>query len=487
MLLPGDECSSDAFWCDDDGNPIAYESKDRNYIPVAEKADILAKVIPLLDKGYTLEYCHRHGGSKLKYRYYIPRWQEDVRNGGTVWEKFKAIDDETWKKFQESKQAFRNVHGHDIEYWALQAASKFPETPNFRFTASDTWLSEFKKRHKISSRRINKLVKRNHMATMPELEGRIQEFRCKAKDLVTKYGAENVINWDQSGCSYEIVANRTLSHRGEPWTTCSAWSPKNKATHSYTVQYTLTANGRVLGPLYLCLQEPSGRIGPQVERNLPETPNVLLTCSKSGKLTTSLVEYYLDNSLVQLVQSAGKSMGFVMDHWSGQVDSHIYSSRFGVHGTPTCEILTVPKNCTSEVQPCDVLFFRQFKYFLKRITEFAQVHPSNDDRTPLYQRNNVIILQSILHYQMSAAIFQPLIRYSWYKGGICNEKEPYFNVKQACFNFGRKTCELQECAENAFVQCARCRKCICFNCFIWLYHCPAKGCEDLMEAASADS
>ena len=241
------------------------------------------------------------------------------------------------------------------------------------------------------------------------------------------------------------------------------------------MQYTITASGRVLGPVYLCLQEPTGRIGPLAERNLPDTPNVLLTCSKSGKLTTSLVEYYLDKGLVPIVKSNSKNMGFVVDHWSGQVDTHLYNSRFGVNDVPNCEVLTVPKNCTSECQPLDVVFFRQYKYFLKRITEFAQLHPQGDDTSPIHQRNNIAILQSVLDYQMSATMFQPLIRYCWYKAGICNEKEPFLNVKQACFSFGQKQCELLDCNIAAFVQCARCRKCICFHCFYWLYHSPAKG------------
>jgi hypothetical protein len=43
--------------------------------------------------------------------------------------------------------------------------------------------------------------------------------------------------------------------------------------------------------MFLCLQEPKGRMGDIVKRHLFEPKNVVITCSTSGKLTTSLVKY----------------------------------------------------------------------------------------------------------------------------------------------------------------------------------------------------
>ena len=483
----GAEASSDCYWCDDDGNPVEDDRVCRDFVPVAEKAKILERIRPYWGKQRFL-WIQRHGGAKLKQPNYKDRWEKDVENGGTVSEKWRAIDAHVWESFKEARAIFRSVHGHDLKHWALEAASRFPANSSFRFTASNTWIAEFKRRHEITSRRINKLVKRTHLATEEELINRIAEFRAKAKELIQKYGADNVYNWDQSGCSYEIVSNRTITQRGEPWTLVSAWSPKNKATHSYTVQYTLSASGTVVGPVYLCLQEPSGRIGPQVQQTLPQVSNVLLTCSKSGKLTTSLIEYYFDQSLVPTVKNNEAEVGLIMDHWSGQVDTHIYSSRFGVNGVPRSEVLTIPKNCTAEWQPLDVAFFRQFKYFLKRITEYVQLHSEDgDERQPIYQRNNIIILQSLLHFQLSAEIFRPLVKYSWFKAGIYGTKEPFLNVKQACFSFSQSSCQIDSCEGNSFVQCARCRKVLCFNCFFHSYHSPDKGCVDVLVTEAHDS
>jgi hypothetical protein len=61
---------------------------------------------------------------------------------------------------------------------------------------------------------------------------------------------------------------------------------KNATTHSYTVQPTISLDGRLIGPMYLCLQEPGGKMGEIVKKRLFQPSNVVITCSKSRKLTS---------------------------------------------------------------------------------------------------------------------------------------------------------------------------------------------------------
>jgi len=83
-----------------------------------------------------------------------------------------------------------------------------------------------------------------------------------------------------------MVSGRTLSEGGEKTTLCSV----STTHHLYTIQPTISADGKLLSPLYLCLQEPEGQFGPRVEENLLHRPNVYVTCSQSGKLTKPLLQ-----------------------------------------------------------------------------------------------------------------------------------------------------------------------------------------------------
>jgi hypothetical protein len=106
------------------------------------------------------------------------------------------------------------------------------------------------------------------------------QFMVDVRKLVPKYGADEV-----------------MSHKGKKITTGSVRSI-NATTHSYTVQPTITLDGHLLSSLYLCLKEPKGHMSENIRSHLFKTSNVVITCSSSGKLTTSLVEYWRDHVLL---------------------------------------------------------------------------------------------------------------------------------------------------------------------------------------------
>lgn len=58
------------------------------------------------------------------------------------------------------------------------------------------------------------------------------------------------------------------------------------ATHSYTIHPIISAGGQLLSPLFIVLKEPSGKLGPIIEKNLFKVSNVYTSASKSGKLTS---------------------------------------------------------------------------------------------------------------------------------------------------------------------------------------------------------
>ena len=138
------------------------------------------------------------------------------------------------------------------------------------------------------------------------------------------FDESSIFNSDQSGFNYIIPSGRTLSEEGEK-VTLSSVSSLASATHSYTIQPTITTGGKLLSPLFLCLHETNGEFGPRVTANLQHRPNIYVTCSKSGKLTKQLLHEWCSNVLFQTVPS--KALLFV-DSWSAHKDDNIFSSVF---------------------------------------------------------------------------------------------------------------------------------------------------------------
>jgi len=166
-----------------------------------------------------------------------------------------------------------------------------------KFKASFVWINNYKLRNGIVSRKIQKIVSVKELDNQPQLEEKAGTFKQIMKNLRNTFPSSLIWNTDQIGFAYEIVDGRTLSWKGEHCTFGCGFSPKNKATHSYTVQYIISQDGDIVGDVFICLQEPTGRKGPKVESTLFAAPNVSLTCSVSGKLTKSHVKYYVENVL----------------------------------------------------------------------------------------------------------------------------------------------------------------------------------------------
>ena len=166
-----------------------------------------------------------------------------------------------------------------------------------------------------------------------------------------QYNEDSVLNTDQVGLQLEFPATKTLSYRREKTTLAAVWS-RNASTHSYTVQPTISMSGKIVGPIYICRKEINGRLSDNIKANLPQMKNVVVTCSASGKLTTSLVEYWHDKCLIPSLLSEKTLL--ISDSWSGQThDKGIYDSM------KELKRLEIPWKITSKIQPLDVFFNRQ--------------------------------------------------------------------------------------------------------------------------------
>ena len=142
------------------------------------------------------------------------------------------------------------------------------------FQASIAWLLEFKKRHGICSRKITNIVTKSEINYFDDIKKSEEEFLQKFHQFSGKYLPKQILNTDQVGIEKELHSTCTLSIHDEKKTFRSVLS-KNATTQSCTVQPTISLDGKLVGPMFLCLQEPNGRMGGIVKRNLFEPKYVV--------------------------------------------------------------------------------------------------------------------------------------------------------------------------------------------------------------------
>lgn len=215
----------------------------------------------------------------------LHRWSTVVNKGDTYRDKTARICDFTLKNFKAAMDSGHIVHDKDLQRWALQAQKKIGNE-DIRFKASKHWLTRFKHAHRIVSRKINKFVTRKTLESTTEIEKKSDQFVNDVRQCALSVGWANVYNSDQSGFQLEMYSGRTLATEGEQQIQCVVQSVAS-TTHSYTIQPTISAEGKLLSPLFLVLQERSGKFGLIVEENLFRPENVYVDVSVSGKLTTS--------------------------------------------------------------------------------------------------------------------------------------------------------------------------------------------------------
>lgn len=93
----------------------------------------------------------------------------------------------------------------------------------------------------------------------------------------------------------------------------------NKVTHSYTAMYSITASGKLLPKVFLCLQEKGGSFGPRIQEHIrdiqEEYKNISVTCSSSGKLSTCHMDIFTDKIVKPYVTD--EDFLLVLDSWGG--------------------------------------------------------------------------------------------------------------------------------------------------------------------------
>jgi hypothetical protein len=395
----------------------------------------------------------------------LQKWKREVDTShkhGTRIDMLQNINHHVFSKFEDAVKRKQRIHDSTIKVWALQRASEihFDE-----FLASSCWITQFKRDNNISARKITRLVTRADIEDAEAIKKSGEDFVKIVQQDIKEVGRANVLNTDQSGCQPEMHSTRTLTFRGTKVVEALCQS-LHASTHSYTVQPTITADGKKIQKTLLVLQEPSGSFGPRVSKTLFKAVNLVVTCSKSGKCTKEHVQLY--HSLV-LGPELTKNTKYVLvqDSWGGQRNEEIIH-----HALPPDTDLTVrtlPPKTTSLYQPLDVFFFQQMKALMKMIQDAILLQ---DSKIVLQQRNNIIKFQSLVQNQMESPRYVNMIKFAWYESTyITRHPPPFLTPRQFSSNLGKsQSCDILPCKFAAFLKCGWCKCILCIKHFFELYH-----------------
>lgn len=131
----------------------------------------------------------------IKYKQQLHRIKQYINTQGTKAQKLQRIDEFVFAQFTHARESYLPVHDFDLKRLAIQKARCL----NFSgFTASHHWLLEFKRRHHISSRKVTKLITRNHLEDRKAILQSAETFLKKVNSLVPNYPIDHILNSDQS-------------------------------------------------------------------------------------------------------------------------------------------------------------------------------------------------------------------------------------------------------------------------------------------------
>lgn len=391
----------------------------------------------------------------------IRRFRTYIRQGGTQYNKYQQIKRHVWHHFKIMRAKGYPVHDIDLKALAIEKACHL-NVPSFK--ASDSYVKQFKRQHNIVGRKVTKKVTIMNPYPDVSLELVCDNFRQELQKVIEigQYTLNNVLNTDQSGFTYEIATKRTLAIKGQK-DVAVAVQHMNKTTHSYTIQLSINAIGKLIGPLMIVLQEKGGQFGPRVQKTIDnlQYPNIKITCSKAGKCTKKIMGDYWTT----LCENIGDSKALLLlDRWSGQTDATLNMEKLGSN----IKTEFFPANTTKFLQPLDVRFFLDYKALVKRISNYAHLHREACQSVDITSRTGIITLHHLVYNQFSSVLFDPLRRYAFSKAVSLFDPPAFQSVRQICFDYGNSRCSV--CDGYPLLCCSWCRTVLCFEHFLAAKH-----------------
>ena len=145
-------------------------------------------------KTHTFQSLH-HRYKNIKHKEQLRRIKQYVNAEGTKLQKFQQIDKFDYSEFARMRESCLPIHDFDVRRLAIKKARSLNLTG---FMASHHWLSDFKHRHHISSRKITKLVTKTFIEDRDKIQKSAEIFVSKVKNRIANYAADHILSSDQS-------------------------------------------------------------------------------------------------------------------------------------------------------------------------------------------------------------------------------------------------------------------------------------------------
>lgn len=303
--------------------------------------------------------------------------------------KLEQVDDALWLWFMQERRRGTPINGPILKEKAIILHAKLGGKDTF--TASDGWLSRWKKRHGVH---FISVCGEKMSADQPAASG----FSEKLKSIIAseKYSPEQIYNIDETGLNYKLLPRKTFATAQE---TSAPGFKVNK--ERITVALCSNASGSHKLPLFVIGKSVKPRAFKNLNMNcLP----VYYRAQKSAWMDTSLFKEWFVAEFVPKVKQHLTSLNLpikallVLDNAPTHPEEDLECE-----GHSGIKLLYMPPNVTSISQPMDQGVIECFKrkYRRKLLSEILGKLDSEGD-TGLIQALKTINLKDVIYMAAEA-------------------------------------------------------------------------------------
>ncbi|GAU97070.1 hypothetical protein RvY_08429 [Ramazzottius varieornatus] len=235
----------------------------------------------------------------------------------------------------------------------------------------------------ICDRKITKFVTEKHLHEESNRKKSADECVALVRLRFQEYELDCLWNADQSGFEYEMRPGRTSDLVGAKHVLAFTRS-ENSMTHGYTVMMCVSPGARKYLPVLLITpQEDKGVFGPK--RTMFRASNLHVTASRSRKMTKELFVEWCEK--VFFPQMDGYCL-FLAASWPTFADQEAVEEV--KPEKLEYEMITIPPKGTGQIQPLDVLCFRMYKGYFRKVLNWIFLY---DQPVQVHHRDVILKLR----------------------------------------------------------------------------------------------
>lgn len=222
------------------------------------------------------------------------------------------------------------------------------------------------------------------------------DFVKKIRLLRNSRNKPKLYNGDESGYELELKPNFTLDHKGIRYVQ-EIVDSKSAKTHSYTILPLINSDGEFVSPLLIIMKETSETFGPVVERTMFKHPDLMIMCSKSGKMTKRILSEWYRKVLFSSRMMHNNILLF--DSFPMHKDTALIKSCTPPNINPIVEF--IPPGTTGQIQPLDNDLNRTLKEFVRELSlGYCKDNDPRIIRRSIHLRDSISLIQLLMFNQV---------------------------------------------------------------------------------------